>query len=328
MYKHDCICLSETYLDSSVSDSLLKIDGYNLVRADHPNDTKRGGVCIYYKESLPVRVINLSYFEEALLLEMIYHNKKVILSVIYRSPSQSIIEFDSFLSNLEKLLSDINNRKPALSIITGDFNARSQSWWSNDINTTEGSKLLALSFSNGFSQLIDEPTHIKTNSTSCIDLIFTDKLGLSVDSGVHSSLHPNCHHQIIYFTFNLNICYPPPYQRLVWDYKKADPDSIRKGLYLVNWERLFDQKCIDAQFATFNDTVLNIFRSFLPNKYIAIDDHDPVWMNETIKSKMKAKNILYKKYIQNGRFESDFIFLENLITELNELISSAKASYY
>ena len=51
-------------------------------------------------------------------------------------------------------------------------------------------------------------------------------------------------------------------------------------------------------------------------------------MNETIKSKIKAKNIFYKKYIQNGRFESDFIFLENLITELNELISSAKASYY
>ena len=51
-------------------------------------------------------------------------------------------------------------------------------------------------------------------------------------------------------------------------------------------------------------------------------------MNETIKSKMNAKNILYKKYIQNGRFESDFIFLENLITELNELISSTKAWYY
>ena len=100
---------------------MLEIDGYNLVRADHPNDTKRGGVCIYYKESLPVRVINLSYFEEALLLEMTYHNKKVIVSVIYRSPSQSINEFDSFLFNLEKLVSDINNRKPALSIITGYF---------------------------------------------------------------------------------------------------------------------------------------------------------------------------------------------------------------
>ena len=188
--------------------------------------------------------------------------------------------------------------------------------------------MLALSSSNGFSRLIDEPTHIKTNSTSCIDLIFTDKPGLSVDSGVHSSLHPNCHHQIIYSTFNLNICYPPPYQQLVWDYKKADSNSIRKALDLVNWERLFDQKSIDGQIATFNDTVLNTFRNFVPNKYITIDHKDPVWMNETIKSKMKAKNILYKKYIQNRRFESDFIFLENLLTELNELISSTKASYY
>ena len=121
---------------------------------------------------------------------------------------------------------------------------------------------------------------------------------------------------------------PPPYQRLVWDYNKTDAHSIRKALGLVNWEKLFDQKSIDAQVATFNDTVLNIFRNFVPNKYISIDDKDPVWMNETIKSKMKAKNILYKKYIQNGRFEGDFNFLENLITELNELLFSTKASYY
>ena len=97
---------------------------------------------------------------------------------------------------------------------------------------------------------------------------------------------------------------------------------------MVNWERLFDQKSIDEQVATFNGIILNTFRNFVPNKYITIDHKDIVWMNETIKSKMKAKIILYKKYIQNGRFESDFIFLENLITELNELISSTKALYY
>ena len=43
---------------------------------------------------------------------------------------------------------------------------------------------------------------------------------------------------------------------------------------------------------------------------------------------MKAKHVPYKKYFQNRRFESAFIFSENLITELNELISSTKASYY
>ena len=67
-YKRDFICLSETYLDSSIPDNLIEIEGYNLVRADHPDNIKRGGVCIYYKEFLPVRIKTLPYFKEALLL--------------------------------------------------------------------------------------------------------------------------------------------------------------------------------------------------------------------------------------------------------------------
>ena len=48
-------------------------------------------------------------------------------------------------------------------------------------------------------------------------------------------------------------------------------------------------------------------------------------MNETIKLKIKAKNKICNKYIQSGRFESDFLLLEILITELNE---RTKALYY
>ena len=170
---------------------------------------------------------------------MNYNHKKVIVSVIYRSPSQSNIEFDLFLANLEQLLCEINNRKPYLSIITGDFNARSSSWWSKDSNTPEGLKLFSLTSANGFSQLINEPTHFQGNSSSCIDLIFTNQGNLSVNSGVQTSLHPKCKHHIIHSSFNLNIYYPPPYQRLIWDYKKAGPLKISKALDSVNWERLF-----------------------------------------------------------------------------------------
>ena len=53
----------EIYLDSSLPSVhvWLELEGYKLVRADQPNNVKRGGVSIYYKESLPVRVINLPY---------------------------------------------------------------------------------------------------------------------------------------------------------------------------------------------------------------------------------------------------------------------------
>ena len=72
----------------------------------------------------------------------------------------------------------------------------------------------------------------------------------------------------------------------------------------------------------------NISHNYVLNKYITVDDKDPVWMNKTIKSKLQAKHVLYKKYIQNGRFESGFVCLENLIIKFNELISSTKALYY
>ena len=122
------MCLSETYLDSSAPDNLIEIEGYKLIRADHPDNIKRRGVCIYYKESLPVAVISTPYFKEALLLEMSYNNKKVMVSVIYRSPNQTNDEFDAFLSNLQLLLNDINYQKPSLSVVAGDFNSRCSSW--------------------------------------------------------------------------------------------------------------------------------------------------------------------------------------------------------
>ena len=89
IYKYDFTCLSEAYLDSSIASDhvLLELEGYKLVRAEHPNNVKEGGVCFYYKESLLVRVINLPYLQDWILLELNDQNKKIIKSSLYCSPS-------------------------------------------------------------------------------------------------------------------------------------------------------------------------------------------------------------------------------------------------
>ena len=53
---YDMICLSEMFLNASIqiNDDRIPIDGYNLMRVDHPSDSKRGGVCIYCKEHIPL----------------------------------------------------------------------------------------------------------------------------------------------------------------------------------------------------------------------------------------------------------------------------------
>ena len=77
-HKYDFICISETYLDSTVAadDKNLVIEGYNLVLSDHPSNRKKGDECIYYKELPAVKLINVNYLSECLLCEVTFDNKK------------------------------------------------------------------------------------------------------------------------------------------------------------------------------------------------------------------------------------------------------------
>ena len=53
---YSIFCLIETFLHSSLEndDDRISISGYNLLRTDHPSNTKRGCVCIYYKGHPPI----------------------------------------------------------------------------------------------------------------------------------------------------------------------------------------------------------------------------------------------------------------------------------
>ena len=90
IHKYDFICISETYLDSSVQsdDRDISINGYNLIRADLPSNNKRGGVCIYYRESLAVQLVKTNYLNQCLLCEISFNNEKVTLQSYIDPPAK------------------------------------------------------------------------------------------------------------------------------------------------------------------------------------------------------------------------------------------------
>ena len=67
--------------------------------SDHPSNIKRGGVCIYCKETLPLRVININYLNECIRFELKIGDKICRFISLYRSPSQTQDEFDKFADN-------------------------------------------------------------------------------------------------------------------------------------------------------------------------------------------------------------------------------------
>ena len=97
--------------------------------------------------------------------------------------------------------------------------------------------LLHLQF--GLQQVIKEPTHLAANSSLCIDLIFTPQPNLVMESGFHSSLHPNGHHQLIFAKINLKICYPPPYEREILHHEKTNADLIHRSIDQFSWDNRF-----------------------------------------------------------------------------------------
>ena len=201
--------MSETYLDPSVPlhDVNLEIQGYELVRSDHPSQHKRGGVCIYFRNSLPLKILNIHYLQESISFELQVGSKIYNFFSLYQSPSQTSAGFPKFPYNFELTL-----EVPAESnshLMLRDFNIKSKNWY---INTTEGAKIKLVTSQYGLHQIINEPTQVLNNSSS-INLIFTSQLNLGLDSGVHPSLHLNCPYQIVYAKFNVKIHFPPTYEQ-------------------------------------------------------------------------------------------------------------------
>ena len=168
MHKFDIVCLSETYLNSSFpfDDDNLNIPGYTMVRADHLADSKRGGVCIYYKNCLPLKVLDIRFLHESIAFELRIGNKLCSFITLYRLPNQTYDDFVLFLDNFELTLDTLAQKNPFAMVALGDFNATSSNWYNKDITSDEGRKIEAKTSQNGLHQEINDPTH---NSSSCID---------------------------------------------------------------------------------------------------------------------------------------------------------------
>ena len=81
--------------------TILRYQVMNYLGFYHPSNQKRGGVSIYHKDFLPIKVNNISCLKECLNFSLSVYGKQRNITLIYRSPSQSSEEFDKFLSNFE-----------------------------------------------------------------------------------------------------------------------------------------------------------------------------------------------------------------------------------
>ena len=68
---------------------------------------------------------------------------------LYRSPSQSQDQFESFKEYLGLNLESAVQNNPFLVVLLGDFNAKSNNWWKNDTVTIKGKAIGNISQQSG-----------------------------------------------------------------------------------------------------------------------------------------------------------------------------------
>ena len=96
-----------------------------------------------------------------------------------------------------------------------------------------------------------------------------------MESSVQLSPHPNCHCQLVFAKFKLSIYYPPPYERTVWYYNKANADLIRRAIDLFDWDKALRVNDVDKQVAIFSDTLMNIMQNFFLMKLSYVTTETP-----------------------------------------------------
>ena len=74
-----------------------------FAQGDHPSNSKRVGVFVFYKGTLGVSIVKSLKFSECIICKVSIQNSKGYVGVVYRSPSQDSFEFETFCQILRKL---------------------------------------------------------------------------------------------------------------------------------------------------------------------------------------------------------------------------------
>ena len=121
--------------------------------------------------------------------------------------------------------------------------------------------------------------------------------------------------------------YPPPYERKIWYFQKADINLIRRAMNEFNWERAFFSHDINKMVSVCNTTIKNIMAKFTPHATIICDCRDPPWINNRINKLIYERNSPYKDYRKNNNTQ---IFEKLTLSQkkLHLAMKESKDTYY
>lgn len=254
----DMICMTETWLDDSIENRMIAVDGYKIYRNDRTRHG--GGICVYVRKNLVCRVLEASSIvgndariTEFMCFEVMSGKDRIMLAVYYNPPdvdcSNTLMQhFDQFTVKYKS------------TFFIGDFNT--------DLLKNNSRQRRFRDVISGMSYVCvnNEPTYFHNTGCSMLDLFLTDSLD-KVCKHDQISLPGISHHDMIFVSLKIeapNVNVNASYR----DYAHFDANALQNAFNAINWNEYFSQDDPDLLLQFLNEKLLMMHDSYIPLRMI------------------------------------------------------------
>ena len=321
--KPDFILLTETWLNSKITDSLIAIPGYELFRDDRIN--QRGGeVSIYCKQQINNNKIKVTLNDSftlpsitnSLWLNIEMGNVKLLLGCVYAPPRISLQELELLVGALDVAFGE------DMAFICGDFNFPEIDWQSLTLcrpSVVSGAFLEAYKSWN-VKQIIDFPTRLRGDQQSLLDLEFvTDrKLISNIESLPPLGLSD---HVVIQTVMQLKVPSKPTIKVTKRNFWKANYNNVNNFIA----DQLATQATENCSYDRLSQVMEDAIDRFVPQISHRVNNSKP-WITGEVLKTVRKKRRLWDQYKIN-RTPEKYAAYQTQNNVVKNTIKNARKNY-
>lgn len=311
------IAITESWLNRDIDNNLLEIENYELVRNDR-RDLRGGGIAAYIGKGLSFEIILMENYEflESLWLKIKVSGEECLLGIIYRKPNTNI---QNFFEIFEETLINMYSHFESITCI-GDFNIDVSRF-----NDRQVSQLITICETFNLRQIITEPTRITNNSSSIIDLIFTNHCNI-LDIGVINSTFSD--HFGVFCEFQSSITEEQPLLFSFRALKDINLQEFQRDLEAISFQTIYVYESIEDQINFLNTNLINLFNKHAPikNKKIHKRKYAP-WMTDNVKFLQKLRDKALKDF-KSSKLPEKWDYYKQLRNYTTTAIRAEKKAFY
>ena len=307
--------VGETWLDDTILNSDIAIDGYTIVRVDR--NRHGGGVLFFVNDKVSHREVKFSPSEvENVWITINVHKEQYLIGNMYRPPSSDSNYFDKMLDLLEQASNEAENV-----ILLGDLNYD----YKTDMNP-----IFLIESMFEMKQLVMSPTRITNTSSMLIDIILSnvsDKhfntevlpIGMSDHFPVVTVLRSQDKAQAVHKTVQFR------------DYKNFVNNDFLNELFAklenIQTTETTQENDPEKLWQTFKLRFLEVSNKHAPVKTMRLKNRYCPWMNKAVIDLMYKRDYIHRKAIRDQCpvMWDEYKTLRNKVTSL---IKENKRKYF